>query len=204
VRRALIGARDLVTMKLWMIRHGRSAHVHAGWIDVHGFRRWREAYEAAGISDSPPPDLRDLTSSAGVVVTSDILRATESARALAPNARVIVSPLLRELTLEPPNLSGLRLPLSGWMLAIALRMLVRAEVLVTAAERKRIEEAARWLQQLGEEHGTVVIVTHGSFRWLLAKTLQAKGWTSESRRLSSHWSAWCYSLGEPRHGVQDF
>lgn len=193
-------------MKLVMIRHGRSAHVHAGWIDRDGFQRWREAYEAAGIdaNDTPPAELRALTASAGLIVTSDIMRATESARTLAPHARVVVSPLLRELTLAPPNLRGLRLPLFGWMLAIALRMLVRAEGHVTVAERARIEVASQWLQQLAREHGTVAVVTHGSFRWLLAKTLQTKGWTSESPQRSSHWSAWCYSLREPHHGVQDF
>ena len=174
------------------MRHGRSSHVHAGWIDVAGFRRWRDAYEAAGIvlDDAPPPELRELAAAA-LVVASDVRRAVESARLLAPGASVITSPLLRELELAPPSLGALRLPLLGWALAIGFRALTRVHGHATPAEHRRAREAARWLTRLAEEHGTVVAVTHATFRSLLVKVLEEEGWRGAApRRRSAHWSAW--------------
>jgi broad specificity phosphatase PhoE len=74
--------------RIVLVRHGRSAHVHTGWIDRDGFLRWREAYEAAGLdpADAPPPALRELVASAEVIVASDAPRALASARLLAPRA----------------------------------------------------------------------------------------------------------------------
>ncbi|HYI11864.1 MAG TPA: hypothetical protein VEK57_22600 [Thermoanaerobaculia bacterium] len=182
--------------KIVLVRHGRSAHVHAGWIDFAGFLRWREAYEAAGIDagDTPPRELRELAATAGVLAASDIPRAVESVRLLAPGTDVVISPLLRELELTPPNLGSLRLPLAGWALAYGVRMLVRAHAHVTPAEHERAREAARWLAQLADEHGRVVVVTHATFRSVLAKKLASAGWyTARPRRHSAHWSAWSFS-----------
>jgi broad specificity phosphatase PhoE len=179
-----------------LIRHGRSAHAQAGWIDRPGFLRWRAAYEAAGIADgeTPPPALQRLAASAGLLVASNIPRAIESARLLAPGAEVAVSPLLRELELAPPHLGTLRLPLFAWALAYGVRMLVRQHEHVTPAEHARAREVAAWLAGLAEEHGTVVAVTHQSFRSILSKALVAEGWRIEiPRRRSAHWSAWSLS-----------
>ena len=59
-------------LRIALVRHARSAHVHSGWIDARGFRAWREAYEGAGILDDQavPVDLASLADSAGVVVSS--------------------------------------------------------------------------------------------------------------------------------------
>jgi broad specificity phosphatase PhoE len=178
-----------------LVRHGRSSHVHVGWIDLAGFLRWREAYEAAGIdaSDVPPRELREIAGAAGMLAASDIRRAVESAHALAPSTPLITSSLLRELDLTPPRVAHLRLPLLGWALLIGTRMLVGK--LFTRDEQERVREAARWLASLAEQHGTIVVVTHGSFRWALTKVMEAEGWRSEKpRRRSSHWSAWSLSL----------
>jgi broad specificity phosphatase PhoE len=188
-----------VSQELILIRHGRSAHVHAGWIDVHGFHRWREAYEAAGIleGEAPPPEIRDRAGRAGVIVCSDAPRAVESARRLA-NGReireVIVSPLLRELELSPPALGAVRLPLAGWALTFGISWLCRGITTwphASEAEMARVREAAEWLSGLAREHRAVAVVTHASFRSVLTRTLLAQGWTAGvGRRRSSHWSAW--------------
>jgi broad specificity phosphatase PhoE len=182
--------------KIILIRHGRSAHVHAGWIDQAGFLRWREAYEAAGIvpGEVPPLEVRDVAAGAGLLVASDIPRAVESAHLLASGARVEVSPLFRELTLVPPDLGRLRLPLAAWALVYGVRMLFRKAAHVTPAEEERARAAAGWLAERAAEHGTVVVVTHASFRWLLAKRLRAKGWRCVvPRKRSAHWSVWAFS-----------
>lgn len=183
------------TNEIILVRHGRSAHVHAGWMSRDEFLSWRTAYEAAGIdpSDAPPPALREVAEGA-IVVTSDVRRAIESARLLAPSARPIVSPLLHELELTPPSL-GIRLPLLGWALSFGVRLLVRAQPYVTTAERERADAAADWLISLAAEHRRVVAVTHASFRSVLARSLSARGWQFHKRggRRPSHWSAWRFT-----------
>lgn len=185
--------------ELILIRHGRSAHVNVGWIDLDGFYRWREAYEAAGIlsTEVPPAEVRERVERAGVLVCSDALRTVESARLLARDRdmrEVIVSPLLREREVVPPTLRLVRLPLIGWALAYGIRWLYREITSRPHApddEIERAREAAEWLEGLAREHRSVAVVTHASFRALLTGTLMARGWTpGPGRKRSSHWSAW--------------
>ncbi|HEX6898764.1 MAG TPA: hypothetical protein VF789_03580 [Thermoanaerobaculia bacterium] len=182
-----------------LVRHGRSAHVHAGWIDLQGFHRWREAYEAAGIvaGETPPPELRSVAERAGAVVASDAPRAIESARLLAVDREVITSPLLREMDLPPPALHGWRLPLAGWALAYGFRWILggmSSRAHASPAEIERAREAARWLIGIAERHGAVVVVTHATFRGLLARALAEEGWPCGARtRRAPHWSAWSFT-----------
>jgi len=179
-----------------LVRHGRSGHVHKGWIDVAGFGRWREAYEAAGIDEQhqPPPELKDLASASGLIVASDAPRAIQSAKMLDPRRDITTSPLLQELTLAPPNVVGIRMPLAAWALAFGVRWLIRAllrRAHESPEELQRSREAAQWLSSLTERHGTVVAVTHNTFRSLLSRHLIEQGWRCTiPRRRSSHWSAW--------------
>lgn len=199
--RRIVHSSSAVADEIVLVRHGRSAHVHAGWIDLQGFHRWREAYEAAGIfaGEMPPTGLRDLAARAGVVVASKAPRAIESARLLAPDREVLTSPLLREMDLPPPALTGWRLPLAGWALAYGFRSLFRTMTFgppTSPAEIARAREAAEWLIGLSRDHGVVVAVTHAAFRGLLARTLEDAGWRCATRtRRSPHWSAW--SLTNP-------
>jgi len=183
--------------RIALVRHARSAHVHSGWIDAAGFRAWREAYEAAGIvaGERAPADLEQLAASAGLVLSSDAPRATASARLLAPGREIIVSPLLRELDLESPNLGGLPLPLAAWALAVGVRALFltfRREY-PSAQEAARVSQAATWLEELSVQHPLTVVVTHASFRRQLSSRLAQNGWQAEpGRRSLQHWSAWLF------------
>ncbi len=121
-----------------------------------------------------------------MVVTSDAPRAIHSAALIRDDA--IVSPLLRELDLEPPDIPWIRLPLIGWALLIGLGSLSRP------AEKQRATEAAEWLSQLAEKHGTVVAVTHAAIRAEIARSLVRDGWRRDAaHRSRKHWSAWSLS-----------
>ncbi len=181
--------------RLFLVRHGRSAHAHAGWIDADGFRAWRTAYEAAGIleSERAPEHLVRLTARASRVFSSDAPRSVASARMLAPEREIIVSARLRELDLQAPRLAGLRLPLAAWALAVGARMLVETvrRAPPSAAEAARIDEAAAWLDAECAESGVVVAVTHASFRARLARRLVERGWREAHREGgTAPWSAW--------------
>ena len=184
--------------KIVLVRHGRSAHVHVGAIDLAGFHRWREAYEAAGIDedDPPPAELKALAANAGIVVASEAPRAVQSAALLVPS--FVTSPLLGELELAPPAIRGIRMPLFGWALAFGVRSLIRAHV--TAGEIERAREAAEWLSELADRDGTVLAVTHHSIRELIAERLIADGWRAEiPRKRRDHWSAWSFTAESTRN-----
>jgi broad specificity phosphatase PhoE len=180
--------------RIVLIRHGRSGHRTQGLHNLAAYRKWREAYEAAGIdpTDSAPRELLATAQDAAIVVSSDARRAIESARVLAPNREIITSPLLRELSLEPPNLRWIRLPLLGWAVAIGMRGRARTE------EHERVRMAAQWLVEMSVDDRPVIVVTHATLRSLLAKELVSRGWLPmTSRRSWKSWSAWSlYAKGE--------
>ncbi len=163
-----------------------------------GVDRWRAAYDAAGIlSDSTPPsDLIALAASAGCVMTSDLERAIASARRLAPNATARVSPLLREMPLEIPRWVPARWPLGVWELCISLHWFVqeRRGMIAASDVLERAAQAASLLDEVSRETSTVVVVTHGAFRRVLASELVATGWTAEPRSGGfRNWSSWPFA-----------
>jgi broad specificity phosphatase PhoE len=180
-----------------LVRHARSSHVYAGWIDASGFRAWREAYEAAGIHEDErvPAQLEQIVSRADLVLSSDAARAVASARLLAPGRETVVSPLLRELDLDGPTLGGLRLPLRAWAVAVGGQTLIRTlrRQYPSAAEAARIDDAAAWLEELAAQHSLIVAVTHAMFRRRLSARLVQTGWQAEpGRRSLQPWSAWLF------------
>lgn len=184
--------------QILLVRHGRSAHVQRGSVDLAGFLRWREAYEAAGIDehDQPPVTLKAFASASGIVVASTAPRAVHSAQRLDPEREVTASPLLQELELVPPNIRGVRMPMAVWALAYGVRWIIRAALRrphIAPAELQRAREAAEWLSGLAEQHGIVVAVTHASFRSELSRQLVGRGWRCEiPRGRSRHWSVWSF------------
>ncbi|HVE71420.1 MAG TPA: hypothetical protein VNI54_08640 [Thermoanaerobaculia bacterium] len=174
-----------------LVRHGRSAHVHTGWLDFDGFLRWRESYELAPIADDdlPPRELCTLAENAAIVA-SNAPRAITSAQRLAPDREVTISPLLRELELPPPRMFNLRLPPLVWALAFLLRGLRPS-----GEEAQRAAEAAKLLDTLAREKGSVVAATHGAVRPAIARELVRLGWAHDGgRRGTHHWSAWTLTM----------
>lgn len=184
--------------RIVLIRHGRSAHVHReGWIDAEGVRRWREAYDAAGVAqeDAPPLALINHVARAHVIVASDLPRATMSAHRLAPGRHIETSSLLRETVLEIPAWLPLRWPLAAWAAFIHLQwgyQVLRGSD-TPLEEQQRATAAADWLVARAQREALIAAVTHGVFRRLLGRRLVAKGWRATSRRHSYRvWSAWEY------------
>jgi broad specificity phosphatase PhoE len=184
--------------RLLLVRHGRSAHVHAGgWVDAAGVHAWRAAYDAAGIADDAPPAALVRACADGArIACSDLPRARASAARLAAGRVVLESPLLRESELVVPVGGRLRLPFVAWGAVIHAAWLVRLArgAGASPAERARAAEAAAWLAEIARaDAAPVVAVTHGVFRGLLHDALRAGGWRAVGgRRDYRPWSAWRY------------
>jgi len=160
-------------------------------------QRWREAYDAAGIAagDQPPPALSNLIGSTGIVVSSDMPRALESAERLAPDEPIPVSPLLREAPPEIPQKLPLRMPLAAWDALIHSQWLLKITNGTDASPKDltRAHAAADWLVGIVRERSPLVAVTHGVFRRLLADRLMTMGWRGEpGKRSYENWSAWSF------------
>ena len=188
------------------MRHGRSAHVHTGWVDLHGVRRWMEAYDAAEIAahHAPPPALEALVARSSHIIASDLPRTVASAMRLAAGRDFERTPLLREAPLETPDLplpalGGVRLPMRVWGMVWGARWVSswarRAPPPgVDAATLARAEEAAAFLMaRSAEADGRIVVVTHATFRLLLARALARHGWRGPERRPIREWSAWRFT-----------
>jgi broad specificity phosphatase PhoE len=178
-------------VRILLVRHGRSGHAVSGLLDLAAYQRWREAYEAAGIdaNEKPPAELIEAARDARALVASTAARAIASAKLLAPDREVVISPLLRELELPPPRLR-VRLPLIGWVLLIGAKAAFRG----IPEEFERGRAAAEWLSEMAAERGPIVALTHGSVRRLIATELLALGWSAaKGRRGFHHWSAWAFT-----------
>jgi len=184
-----------VTARILLVRHGRSAHVHDGrWMRGPGVHDFESAYDAAGIleHDAPPSELIRVAADAQVIAASDLPRAIASARRIAPTRDPDVTPLLREIKLEPA-LWLPRLPIEVWEAMSHVQWSYR---LLRGGHDsiQRSNDAAEWLAERAADSATVVAVTHGGFRRLVARRLEVHGWRAGPEpRSYANWSIWSYS-----------
>ena len=157
---------------------------------------WRAAYDAAGIQpDSQPPEsLTRLAGTATHLIASDLPRALGSAQRLGITHPIISSELLRESPLAIPNWE-IRMPLSFWGMLISVAWFYRIArgTDMSDAERARTSAAADWLVGMTDANATLLAVTHGAFRRMLARELTTRGWTCAERQGGyRNWSAWTF------------
>ena len=183
-------------VRIHLIRHGRSALVHDGrWLRCGEVGEYEDAYDAAGIRDDdhPSPALKTLVGDAAIIAASDLPRAVASARRLAPSREIEISPLLREIRLEPPRWIPFRLPIQIWDVFSHVQWSSR---LLTGADHalvRRGHDAADWLITHAHPKSHIAAVTHGGFRRILDARLVARGWRrGPEKRGYENWSVWSY------------
>ena len=183
-------------MQIHLVRHGRSALVHDGswfrWSDVGAYE---DAYDAHGIRDDDTPGTRldAVIGGSPKIVASDLPRAITSAERIAGDRLIELSPLLREIRLEPPRWIPVRLPIQIWDVFSHVQWSYR---LLSDADHeyvRRGREAADWLIGHAAQSSNVVAVTHGGFRRILDARLVARGWRrGPEKRSYENWSVWSY------------
>jgi broad specificity phosphatase PhoE len=183
-------------VQLHLVRHGRSAVVHDGrwfrWADVHGYE---DSYDAAGIRDDDHPgaELEALLGANPLIVASDLPRAVASAKRLAPERHVELTPLLREIRLEPPRWVPVRLPIQMWDVFSHVQWSYRLFSNADHEYVRRATKAVDWLVGHAERASPVVAVTHGGFRRILDARLVGRGWRRGFEKKSyANWSVWSY------------
>ena len=187
-------------LRVLLIRHGRTANIHrGGWIDGAGMQRWRDDTDAVGIAADtfPSSALVDRVATASLIVASDLQRAIESAKRLAPGREIVVSPLFHESNPDVPTWVPLRWPLLVWRTFTATQWVYRILRGTDSSPEllARTAAASKWLADLSGKHDLVAVVCHRYFRRLLDRQLVTDGWTRvPGPRSHDNWSCWEYEM----------
>ena len=191
--------RSSLLKTIHLIRHGPSVHMPPrGWVDAAGFLKWRNDCDGVGINpaDLPPDAAREVVSQSDAIVSSDLLRAIETARRLAPARPVLQSALLRETRIGIPEASLIRMPVSAWdavaHMGWGFRILQKVDV--APEDTQRADQVLAWVTRL-ERAQTISVVTHGVFRRILANRAVESGWRELTHKRSYRcWSHWTFAI----------
>lgn len=185
-----------VAIRVMLIRHGRPALPVSPRASHREFRDYIDAYEAAGLDpqDAPPEELQDLVAELAAVFTSDKRRAHDSARALAPNAELLVDPLFVEAPLASPKIPLLRMKVPKW--AVVARVLWHAgyhpEIENYRKAKHRAAAAADILTYRARTDGAAALVAHGYFNFLIGRELRRRGFCKSGSHRAHFWNAVVY------------
>ena len=188
-----------IRTKIILMRHGEPTSRYSAWIAGREFGEWVRSFDQGGIKEAMliPDEVRQLASTIGLVISSDLLRATQSAARLA--RKTLIDADLREAGLVESFRTSLRAPVSLWLAAarLAWRLDVTSSQEPLAAARARAQRVTDNVISLAREHRSVLVVGHGVFNSLIARRLRALGWSGPLVPPSRYWSVATY---RPPHG----
>jgi broad specificity phosphatase PhoE len=182
--------------RIILVRHGRPALPLRPRTSHHEFRDYIDAYEAAGLDpDSlPPQELADLMKELDHVFTSDRPRSHQSAKALAPHARLEADPLFAEAPLASPRIPFLKMRVSKW--AVMSRVLwhvgYHPEIENYRKAKHRASQAADILIGKVRDGGSAVLVAHGYFNAMIGRQLRQRGFTRTGGHRVRYWNTVIY------------
>ena len=188
-----------IRTKIVLMRHGEPTSRYSAWIAGREFGEWVRSFDQGGIKEAMliPDEVRQLASTIGLVISSDLLRATQSAARLA--RKTVIDPDLREAGLVDSFRTSFRAPVSLWLAAarLAWRLDVTSSQEPIAAARARAQRVTDNVISLAREYRSVLVVGHGVFNSLIARRLRALGWSGPLMPPSRYWSVATY---RPPHG----
>jgi broad specificity phosphatase PhoE len=179
------------------VRHGKPAIPTNPRTTHHGFSRYIDAYQDAGLDpqSAPPGELLDLVKGLDAVFTSNLPRANDSARTLLPEAEIIADPLFTEAPLAAPRIPLLKMKVPVW--AVMARILWHAgyhpEIENYRRAKARASQAADILLGRAEANaGVAVLVAHGYFNAMIGRVLKKRGFTRMGSHRVRFWNAVIY------------
>jgi len=182
--------------RIILVRHGKPAIETSPRTSHHGFRRYIDAYEEAGLDpqSAPPDELRDLVMGLDEVFTSGSKRAEDSARTLLPEADLIVDPLFKEAPLAAPRIPLIKMKVPKW--AVMARLMWHAgyhpEIENYRRAKHRASEAADILVARAHKTGAAVLVAHGYFNAIIGRALRKRGFRKTGSHRARFWNAVIY------------
>lgn len=189
-------------VRIVLVRHGRPAFDHRGWIAPKDMGARIARYGYAGIQTNAGADTETVgerqayaaavtaARGAGCIAASDLARSKQSARLLANGRELLCEPLFREADMPYCKWGWPVLPYRLWCAMFRVAWLcgfsAQAESLADAEARAR--DAAQRLMDLARERGSVLLVGHGVMNRLIARDLLARGAMGPRRLGTGFWS----------------
>ena len=184
-------------MRVILVRHGRPAIALKPRTGHHGFRRYIDEYQDAGLDpqSAPPEELMDLVKGLNSVFTSFSPRARDSALKLLPDAEIIADPLFEEAPLAAPKIPLLKLKVPAW--AVMARIMWHAgyhpEIEnYRRAKARAVSAADILLERAAASDGDAVLVAHGYFNAMIGRVLNRRGFTRTGSHRVRFWNAVVY------------
>jgi broad specificity phosphatase PhoE len=180
-----------------LMRHGQPNLVAIDKVSALDMKLWIEQYNLAEIINQSAPEASvQLAATAKVIVSSSAPRALTSVRALGLQP-TLVDAIFCEAQLPYGRWTLPRLSPFTW--AFILRVLwlcgFSGKVESAGKARMRANTAAQRLQSLASE-GPVLLLGHGFMNRMIAKQLEAAGWTRQKSSGNRYWSAMAYRMNQ--------
>ena len=157
----------------------------------------RTIVPASILSCALPPGVRRLAATAAYSLSSDLPRAVESLRALAPGRTAPAEVIFCEAGL--PRLPAIPVRLDSQFLAILARVgwfLVWSRATKSAlGVRRHARAACQQLLALSAAHGSVLLVGHAIFIAFIAWEPRSSGWRGPLWPTGRYWPAAVYRKG---------
>lgn len=183
-------------IRILLVRHGQPGIALSPRTSHHGFTGYIDAYEAAGLDPAslPPRELGDLLGELDTVFASDRARSHQSARALAPDATLVVDPLFAEAPLAAPRIPLLKMTVPKW--AVVSRILWHAGYNPGIEDyrkaKHRAVQACDILIARARAEGATALVAHGYFNWMIGRQLRKRGFRRTGSHQARYWNAVLY------------
>ncbi|MEL6259252.1 MAG: histidine phosphatase family protein [Pseudomonadota bacterium] len=174
-------------------RHGRpaldrSAGPRLSW---RQYQDWWDAYEIGGLADdqTPPDVLVKEVADADIILTSERLRAQQTAALAAPGRAAAVNSLFNEAPLPPPRLPGARCLPKTWNILARAAWMNGHSLDGESVDEARLR-AARAADALHDaaQLGKVYLAAHGWFNRMLRPELKRRGWRCVYDGGDRYWS----------------
>jgi len=184
------GSPGLITLA----RHGEPALSRKVRFNAKAYGEWWARYEVGGLKpgQTPPESLVETGRQAGVVIASTRRRSIETAQAVCDGRAFATDPLFIEAPLPPPpwpsfikmkpSHLGFFARFWWWFFNNHGGQETRAE-----AER-RSDQAADLLIELSANGQDVLVLAHGFFNWMIARSLVKKGLVKLVDEGHGYWS----------------
>lgn len=178
-------------MKIVLIRHGKPQLSKLQPIKARNMPDWIDAYNQADIDYNTVPTESALNEAkqCNFIITSQLKRATHSAKILQHPTPHLSDALFQEFDLPYRHISFIKLPPEIWAAIFRITWFLgfslNAESYYEA--KLRASSAADNLIKYAKQHGSVLLVGHGFMNKYIAKELTKRGWNNTKKANHSHW-----------------
>jgi len=177
-------------MEIMLVRHGKPEFSLNNKMSASGFSKWVRYYNQSNISAESTPPLHLANNLENYfVVSSDLNRAIHSAVLCVDKPPDLMLKELREMDI-PRFKVPLKLKANSWLLLNRLLWFCNfhGQVESFRQAKHRAKLVAHTLVELANNHGKVVVFSHGLINKYVAKELVELGWNGSFKR-QKHWGS---------------